>query len=129
MNKLLSFEGRYLDDLDAQELLLIAKDTMRENERLKKSMEAADAWLRDAFDFRLPEYGGTIESNLEHVKFYFPKISAALWSWRDHPHKHSFQYNEPVVNEPIKSVISYSQIDEYCLKDLGKHISEEQPKT
>lgn len=43
--------------------------------------------------------------------------------------KETFQYNEPVMNEPIKSVISYSQIDEYCLKDLGKHISEEQPKT
>jgi len=36
MDRLSSFEGRYLDDLDAQELLLIAKDTLRELEYYKK---------------------------------------------------------------------------------------------
>jgi hypothetical protein len=64
-------------------------DTMRENERLRQSIENADVWLRAAFDFAKPEYGGTAESNLEHAKWHFPKIHESLWSWRDQQHKES----------------------------------------
>lgn len=39
-DKLMSFEGRYLDDHAAQELLLIAQDTMHENERLHGILDA-----------------------------------------------------------------------------------------